>query len=72
MSKWSAFKLILAGWDALQNEPNFMLVRYSIVELLMVLIINHDKLKAHKLLFTKAQVTSDNSKSCTIILRLLY
>ena len=36
MSKWSAFKIFLAGWDALQNEPNFMLVRYSIVELLMV------------------------------------
>ena len=36
MSKWSAFKLFLAGWDALQNEPNFMLMRYSIVELLMV------------------------------------
>ena len=36
MSKWSAFKIFLAGWDALQNEPNFMLVCYSIVELLMV------------------------------------
>ena len=36
MSKWSAFKIFLAGWDALQNEPNFTLVRYSIVELLMV------------------------------------
>ena len=30
------FKIFLAGLDVLQNEPNFMLVRYSIAELLMV------------------------------------
>ena len=27
---------LLVGWDALQNEPNFMFMRYSIAELLMV------------------------------------